>query len=65
LRVRVGKGMSAEAPRRIARLEVEMRVPLPADHPERAMLEAAALGCPVYQSLHPSIEVAMDWRWEG
>jgi uncharacterized OsmC-like protein len=65
MKVRVGKTMSADAPRRIARLDVELRVPLAADHPDRGMLEAAALACPVHQSLHPSIVTVLDWQWQG
>lgn len=65
MKVRVGKTMSADTPRRIARLDVEILVPLPADHPDRSLLEAAALGCPVKHSLHPEIAVVMDWKWEG
>jgi hypothetical protein len=38
---------------------------LPPDHPERALLESAARGCPVHQSLHPDIEKPMDWVWAG
>ncbi len=63
--VRVGKTMSADTPRRIARLDVELRVPLAPDHPDRLLLEAAALGCPVHHSLHPSIETVLVWNWEG
>jgi len=59
--VSVGKTMSATPPRRIARLDVEIRVPLPADHKDRALLEAAALSCPVHQSLHPDIEMPVTF----
>ena len=65
LRVVVRKGMSAQPPRRIARLEVDVEVPLAADHPERPLLESAALACPVHQSLHPEIEVGVRWAWRG
>ena len=60
----VRKHMSAEAPRRIARLEVDVRIPLPASHPERAFLEAAAHGCPVRRSLHPDMEVVETFTWQ-
>ncbi|MCU0795271.1 MAG: OsmC family protein [Akkermansiaceae bacterium] len=63
--VQVRKIMATDTPRRIGRLELDFRVPLPADHPERALLEAAALGCPVHHSLHPDIEVIIDWQWVG
>ena len=61
----VRKHMSAEAPRRIARLEVDIVIPLPADHPERALLEAAGRGCPVRRSLHPELEVVESFTWQG
>jgi putative redox protein len=52
----VRKEMSKTPPRRIARFEVDYHVPLPANHPQRELLEAAARGCPVHHSLHPDIE---------
>ena len=63
MRITVKKHMSADAPRRIARLEVDIEMPLPADHPERASLEAMARGCPVHHSLHPDIEVEIRWGY--
>lgn len=65
MRVHVEKHMTTEAPRRIAKLPVTLWMPLPADHPERALLEAAALGCPVHRSLHPDIEKNIIFHWEG
>lgn len=64
MRVSVEKHMSAEQPRRIAKLDVTIEVPLPADHPERKLLESAALSCPVHQSIHPDIEVPIRWVWD-
>lgn len=61
----VRKHMSAEPPRRIARLEVDVVIPLPPDHPERAFLEAAAKGCPVGRSLHPDTIVEESFTWTG
>lgn len=62
--VEVGEHMNAD-PRRIGKLEVVISVPLPADHPDRKMLEQAALSCPVKHSLHPDIEVPITWNWIG
>ena len=61
--VKVGKIMSAQPPRRIAKLEVVFTIPLPADHPQRKLLENAASSCPVHLSLHPDVvqEVRFDW----
>lgn len=65
LTARVRKHMTTEPPRRIARLEVEITVPLTADHPQRGRLEAAASGCPVRRSLHPDVEVVETFVWSG
>ena len=61
--IKVGKHMSADLPRRISKLEVTIEVPLPENHPDRRVLEAAALTCPVHQSIHPDVDVPIDWRW--
>jgi uncharacterized OsmC-like protein len=61
--IRVEKHMSADLPRRIVRLPVTVEVPLPADHPDRALLEASALGCPVFHSLHPDIDKPVTFAW--
>ena len=63
MKVEVKKHMSTDAPRRIAKLEVDIHVPLPADHPERKLLEAAGNACPVHQSLHPDVVQEIRWHW--
>ncbi len=65
MRVSISKEMSKHTPRRIVRLASEIHLPLPEDHPQRQLLEAAALGCPVHQSLHPQIERPVKFVWEG
>ncbi len=64
-KARILKEMTTDLPRRIARLTVELSIPLPADHPKREAIERAAMGCPVFLSLHPEIEKAVDFRWVG
>jgi putative redox protein len=59
----IRKHMSDDQPRRIKRLELDINMPLPTTHPERKLLEAAARGCPVHHSIHPDIEVVMNWLW--
>jgi putative redox protein len=59
------KHMSEDKPRRVVRLVAHVRVPLPPDHPERAALEAAALGCPVFHSLDPNIIKDVSFEWAG
>jgi putative redox protein len=65
MKIDVTKVMSADTPRRIAKLVTNIRVPLPPDHPQRVLLENAALTCPVHQSLHPAMEKPVDFQWVG
>ena len=65
MKLAVEKHMSTDTPRRIVRLPVTIEVPLPADHPERVLLEASALACPVHQSVHPDIDKTVTWVWNG
>jgi putative redox protein len=62
-RVEVEKHMTTVPPRRIARLDI--RITMPAGIPEdiRPRLIRAAEACPVKQSLHPDIVIAMEWSW--
>jgi uncharacterized OsmC-like protein len=63
VRWEVTKEMSADKPRRIIRLSVEIWLPFPRT-PERAeILEQAAHNCPVAQSLHPSVEKPVVFHW--
>lgn len=62
--VAVRKFMSLDLPRRISRLELDLAIPLSASHPDRKLLESAANGCPVHHSIHPDIEVVMNWTWQ-
>ena len=64
MKVTVRKFMSDDQPRRVKRLELNIEMPLPASHPERKLLESAARGCPVHHSIHPDIEVVMNWVWQ-
>jgi putative redox protein len=61
--VSVEKHMSEDSPRRIVRLPIVITLPLPTDHPDRRLLEATALACPVHQSLHPEIDKTVTWNW--
>lgn len=62
--VNVRKFMSDDQPRRVKRLELDISIPLPESHPDRKLLESAARGCPVHHSIHPDIEVEMNWQWQ-
>ena len=63
--VKVLKEMTAQLPRRIAKLTVVFTIPLPASHEKRAMLESAARSCPVHLSLHPEVVQEMRFDWVG
>jgi putative redox protein len=65
MEIEVSKEMSADTPRRIARLTTTIKVPLPADHPKRTLLENGALTCPVHHSLHPEIDKPVTFDWVG
>ena len=62
--IEVGKIMSAN-PRRIARIETIITIPLPEDTPHREALIDCVLGSPAMRSLHPDIEVPITWNWIG
>ena len=62
--IEVGKVMSAN-PRRIARIETEITIPLPPDTEHKQALEECVLGSPAMRSLHPDIEVPLVWHWVG
>jgi uncharacterized OsmC-like protein len=63
--VKAVKHMSTEPPRRIAKLEIVFTIPLPSDHPQKKLLEAAAKGCPVHLSLHPDVVQDIRFDWVG
>lgn len=60
----VRKIMATDAPRRIGRIEVDVTIPLPSDHPHRELLEHAGRNCPVALSLHPTIEQKITFQWK-
>ncbi len=65
MKVSVEKHMSEDSPRRIVRLPLTIEIPLPADHPDRKLLEATALGCPVHHSVHADIDKPVTFLWVG
>jgi uncharacterized OsmC-like protein len=64
MEVVTSKEMSSDTPRRIVALKSKITVPLPADHPQRKLLEAGALGCPVHHSLDPRIDKSVEFIWK-
>jgi putative redox protein len=65
MRAETVKEMTTTPPRRIASLRTTLTIPLPADHPQRQLLEQAAHACPVHKSLHPEIDAAIELVWNG
>lgn len=61
LRITVQKEMSAEPPRRIARLTVRIQMPAGLDAQQKAKLERAAHTCPVHQTLHGNVEMPIEF----
>lgn len=60
----VTKTMAAN-PRRVSRIEIEMRFTGAAyTEKEKQILERAAMTCPVFLSLHPDIEKDVRFIWE-
>lgn len=62
-RYEVTKEMSADAPRRIARLRMQVWMPANASQVSRELLERAANGCPVHRSLAPEVEKTITFHW--
>ena len=61
----VTKEMSADAPRRIVRIAVAIRLPIPRERDPEGVLERAALGCPVKRSLAPEVETPVTFHWSS
>jgi uncharacterized OsmC-like protein len=58
----VTKTMAAE-PRRISRIDVEIKVPTNLSEKTQKILENTANTCPVLYSLHPDIEKLIVFHW--
>jgi putative redox protein len=60
----VEKEMTATAPRRIQRLTVRIHVPHAPSSEDKEKLERAAYACPVHKSLHPDVQIPIEFTWE-
>jgi len=62
--ISIKKHMKQE-PRRVGGIDVQFKFPsaLNLEKKEKAILERAALTCPVAKSIHPEIEVKVDFGW--
>ena len=61
--ISVEKEMTSAPPRRIAKLSVVISMPIAESHPHAKALENAAMACPVHKSLHPEIDIPVQWKW--
>ncbi len=63
MKIEIEKHMTATAPRRIAKLDVQIQMPKGIPEELRPRLMRAAEACPVKQSLHPDVEISLLWNW--
>ena len=61
LRITVQKEMSAEPPRRIARLVTRIEMPKGLTEQQRAKLEKTAHTCPVHQTLQGKVDMPVEF----
>lgn len=54
----------ATSPRRISKIEVNLRLPSEVTAKNRIILEHTANTCPVHYSLHPDIEKVITYNWD-
>jgi putative redox protein len=62
-KVVVRKEMVAKPIRRIGTLAVTIDVPISLGETQRQKLIAAAMTCPVHKSMHPDVQMPIDFRW--
>jgi putative redox protein len=61
LRITIQKEMSAEPPRRIARLITRIEMPKGLTEQQRAKLEKIAYTCPVHQTLQGKVDMPVEF----
>jgi putative redox protein len=61
LKVTVKKEMAPAPRRRIGKLSVQVFFPIPLTDDQKARMERTAHYCPVHESLHPDIEMPMEF----
>ena len=64
-KVMVRKEMVSKPIRRIGSLTVVIDVPIALDEVQQQKLSAAAMACPVHQSLHPDVQMPIEFRSKG
>lgn len=58
----VTKHMASD-PRRVAKIEVSVSLPQNINEKERLILERTGNNCPVAKSIHPDIELVLNYSW--
>jgi putative redox protein len=64
-RASVEKHMVADPIRRVGRLVVRLELPAAIPEEARKVLEQTAQSCPVKESLHPDIDLCLEFDWSG
>jgi len=65
MKIQVEKIMAGEGLRRVAKLPVTITMPIPHDDKTATVMARAASHCPVHHSIHPDIEVPIEWVWSA
>jgi len=50
-------------PRRVGKIEVAVKLPANGSKKDREILENTGYNCPVVKSLHPDIELVINYKW--
>lgn len=58
----VTKHMASD-PRRVAKIEVSVSLPANDNEKDRVILERTGTNCPVAKSIHPNIELVINYNW--
>jgi len=61
--VTVMKEMVADPVRRIGMLSVRFNIPARLNPEQQLKLQEAALTCPVHKSLHPDVQIPIEFNW--
>jgi uncharacterized OsmC-like protein len=64
MQIEVEKIMSSDPPRRVATLNVEIKIPISLQEDQKKLLENTALHCPVAISIHPETKLNTRFVWK-
>ena len=60
----VGKEMTSAPPRRIQQITVNIHIPGPISEENKEKLVRTAHTCPVHKSLHPDVQIPINFTWD-